>query len=114
MREYEVTVILKSNISEEDHDKLIERIAAWLVPDEDARASLLTAKHWGNRKLAYPIKKHTEGFYAFYEVQLENDAIPNIERNMQYNESILRYMFIRKEEEAKKEVEQADEVSSEG
>ncbi len=60
MREYEVTAILKSNISEDDHNQLIERINAWLVPDEDARATLLKAKHWGTRKLAYPILKHTE------------------------------------------------------
>ncbi len=105
MREYEVTVILKSNINEDDHNKLIERINAWLVPDEDARGTLMKEKHWGTRKLAYPILKHKEGYYAFYEVQLETDVIPNIERNMQYNENILRYMFIRKEEDVKKENE---------
>ena len=98
MREYEVTVILKSTISEEDHAQLIERIDSWLVPSEEARATLLKPKHWGLRKMAYPIQKHTEGYYAFYEVQLDTNAIDAIERNMQYNESILRYMFIRKEE----------------
>lgn len=104
MREYEVTVILKTNISEEDHAQLIERIEAWLVPDEEARATLLKPKHWGARKMAYPIQKHLEGYYAFYEVQLATGVIDDIERNMQYNESILRYMFIRKEDSAVKEV----------
>ena len=98
MREYEVTVILKSTISEEEHAQLIERIDAWLVPSEEDRATLLKPKHWGLRKMAYPIKKHTEAYYAFYEVQLENNVIDDIERQMQYNEDILRYMFIRKEE----------------
>lgn len=100
MREYEVTVILKSTISEEEHAQLIERIDTWLVPSEEDRATLLKPKHWGLRKMAYPIRKHTEGYYAFYEVQLETNAIDDIERQMQYNESILRYMFIRKEEDA--------------
>ena len=100
MREYEVTVILKSTISEEEHAQLIERIDAWLVPSEEDRATLLKPKHWGLRKMAYPIKKHTEGYYAFYEVQLDTNAIDSIERQMQYNEDILRYMFIRKEEDA--------------
>ena len=114
MREYEVTVILKSNISEEDHAQLIERIETWLVPDESARATLLKPKHWGLRKMAYPIQKHTEGYYAFYEVQLETNVIDKIERNMQYNESILRYMFIRKEEDkAKPEEAPAEEVAGE-
>ena len=98
MREYEVTVILKSNISEEEHAQLIERVEAWLVPDEEARATLLKPKHWGLRKMAYPIQKHVEGNYAFYEVQLDTDVIDGIERSMQYNENILRYMFIRKED----------------
>lgn len=103
MREYEVTVILKTNISEEEHAQLIERIEAWLVPDEEARATLLKPKHWGVRKMAYPIQKHVEGYYAFYEVQLETGVIDGIERSMQYNESILRYMFIRKEDDVTKE-----------
>jgi len=105
MHEYEVTVILKSNISEEDHAQLIERIETWLVPNEESRATLLKPKHWGLRKMAYPIQKHVEGYYAFYEVMLDTDVIDNIERSMQYNESILRYMFIRKEDG--KEQEQA-------
>lgn len=100
MREYEVTVILKSTISEEEHAQLIERLDSWLVPSEEDRATLLKPKHWGLRKMAYPIKKHTEGYYAFYEVQLETNVIDDIERQMQYNENILRYMFIRKEEDA--------------
>ena len=103
MREYEVTVILKSNITEEDHAQLIERIEAWLVPDEESRATLLKPKHWGLRKMAYPIQKHVEGYYAFYEVHLETGVIDKIERSMQYNESILRYMFIRKEDDVTKE-----------
>jgi len=115
MREYEVTVILKTNISEEDHAQLIERIETWLVPDEEARATLLKPKHWGSRKMAYPIQKHLEGYYAFYEVQLDTDVIDDIERNMQYNESILRYMFIRKEDSAVKEtvVAEVNEAATE-
>lgn len=96
MREYEVTVIVQPQLEEEARKELIARVSEWLVPDAD-EDSKPVENHWGSRKLAYPIRKFTEGYYVMYEAQLDGTRIKDIERNFQYNEDILRYMVVRKE-----------------
>jgi ribosomal protein S6 len=47
--------------------------------------------------MAYPIEKNKEGYYVFFDAQIEPERIRDIERNMQFTEDILRYLFVRKE-----------------
>ncbi len=96
MREYEVTIIIQSQLEEGERDKLIERISELLVPGAKEEEKP-TADEWGMRRLAYPIQKHTEGYYVLYEGALDAARIPEAERSMQYMEDVLRYMVVRKE-----------------
>ena len=96
MREYEVTIIIQSQLEEGERDKLIERISELLVPGAKEEEKP-TADEWGMRRLAYPIQKHTEGYYVLFEGPLDAAQIPEAERSMQYMEDVLRYMVVRKE-----------------
>lgn len=96
MREYEVTIIIQPELEEQPRTELLERVNSWLVPGE-AEAEEMTVDHWGMRNLAYPIQNHNRGYYIYYEVSIDPSRISEIERNMQYNENLLRYMFVRKE-----------------
>ena len=96
MREYEVTIIIQSQLEAEERNQLVERVSELLVPgaEEDDKP---TVNEWGMRRLAYPIMKQVEGYYVLYECSPDPDRIPEIERSMQYMEDVLRYMVIRKE-----------------
>ena len=48
--------------------------------------------------MAYEIKKFTEGYYVLYEAKIDPARIREIERNFQFNDDILRYLVVRKEE----------------
>jgi small subunit ribosomal protein S6 len=96
MREYEVTVIIQPQLEESERNKLIEQITDLLVPGADEETAL-ALNEWGLRRLAYPIRKFTEGYYLFYEGSLEPTRIAEIERSMQYIEDVLRYLVVRKE-----------------
>ena len=96
MREYEVTIIIQPQLEEDERKELIERVSELLAPgakDEEKP----TVNEWGMRRLAYPIRKFTEGYYVLYEGSLDPDRIPEAERSMQYMEDILRYLIVRKE-----------------
>jgi small subunit ribosomal protein S6 len=97
MREYELTIILQPSLEDSARDEIIERVTGWITNNDEA-AEKPVVNHWGKRYMAYPIKKHSEGYYVFYEAKIDPENISGIERNMQYTEDILRYMFIRKEE----------------
>ena len=97
MRDYEVTVLLQSDLDDEARAALIARIEAWLTLGEE-EADKPVAHHWGKRQMAYPINKHTESYYVFYEARLDPAKVGEIERSMLYVEEILRHLFIRKDE----------------
>jgi small subunit ribosomal protein S6 len=51
---------------------------------------------WGKRKLAYPIEKLTEGTYHLFYVSAEDEnPFPEVERRMQQNEKVLRFLTVR-------------------
>lgn len=97
MREYEVTVVLQPELNDEDRTALLERFQGWLVPD-GVEIPEPTIKHWGKRQLAYPIKDYTEGYYVYYELMLDPASIAEINRNVKFNDDILRHLIVRKDE----------------
>jgi len=50
---------------------------------------------WGRRRLAYPIDNHLEGVYTVLRVKLDSTNIPQIERDLELNESVIRHLLIR-------------------
>lgn len=53
----------------------------------------------GKRKLAYPIKKQTHGFFSFCRFQLNNkDNLSEISRRLALNDKIMRYLIVRANE----------------
>lgn len=103
MRDYEVTIIIQPKLEEKPRNELIDRVTGWIVGGEVTDENRPQINHWGSRKLAYEIRKFKEGYYVLYEANIEPDRISDIERNMQFSEDILRYLVVRKEEEAEKE-----------
>jgi small subunit ribosomal protein S6 len=56
----------------------------------------------GQRTLAYPIKKRTEGHYVLFEIDGSGQEIMELERRMRVNDMIMRYITVRVDEDRKK------------
>ena len=97
MREYEVTVIFQTNLDDEARSAVVGRVSDWLTHGED-EADKPVQNIWGQRRLAYPIENNNEGYYILFDAKLDPTRLNDIERNMQYNDDILRYMIVRKEQ----------------
>ena len=95
MREYEVTIILKPDIDDEAQTDVLGRIDGWLAQGESEEGKP-SPDHWGLKSLAYPIDNYTEGYYVFYEVELEPADLSEIERNILYVDDVLRHLAVRK------------------
>ena len=55
-------------------------------------------EEWGKRRLAYAINYKTEGYYVLVNFTANAELPREIERVMQINESILRYLTVKVEE----------------
>mgnify|MGYP005841203989 CR=1 FL=1 len=115
MREYETTFIVQPEISEEGNQALLGKLDGIL---ESGGATRLMCEDHGKRKLAYEIKKFHKGHYYTLMFLDSGKVVPEIERVLRLDESVLRFLTIqadaevtdvekRKLEAAEKEVEQA-------
>ncbi len=98
MRNYEFTYIIHPDLDDSAFKKLNEQIAGWIT---DGGGKITKSDVWGKRKLAYEIRKQREGNYVHLQVEMEGSLVSEIERQLQLQESVMRYMNIAVEVEAK-------------
>jgi small subunit ribosomal protein S6 len=67
----------------------------------DGGGAIVKTDLMGVRKLAYPIQKHTDGYYVLFEIEGSGQEIAELERRMRVNDLIMRYLTVRVDEERK-------------
>ncbi|MCW5208862.1 30S ribosomal protein S6, partial [Desulfobulbus sp. US1] len=77
MRHYETTYILRPNLGEEKFTEIIERTNAIIEGDN---GSVIDIDRWGIKKLAYEIKKETQGYYICMNYAAPGSTIQEMER----------------------------------
>jgi small subunit ribosomal protein S6 len=95
VREYDTTFIVQPEISEEAREALIARLKGVL---ERAGATPLEVDDMGKKKLAYDIKKFQKGHYLALMYLDTGKAVGELERALRLDESILRFLTVRKED----------------
>jgi len=56
-------------------------------------AKVLSNRRWDERRLAYPINGQTRATYLLIYMSIPTDEIPVLRRDLQFSDSILRYMI---------------------
>jgi small subunit ribosomal protein S6 len=90
MRNYELAYILDPELDEQSIEIFEDRVKGWI---EAAGGTIKNIDNWGKRRLAYPIKKHNEGYYYFVQIEMPPQAGVTIERDLRLSEQILRFMI---------------------
>lgn len=60
-----------------------------------AGGKVANTEFWGLRSLAYKIKKNKKGHYVLMNIDSPSNALQEMERAMQLNEDIIRYMSVK-------------------
>ena len=94
MRHYELMVILDPELEERT---VVPSLDRFLNVVRKGGGSIENVNIWGRRKLAYEIKKKTEGIYAVVDMQAEPDLAKELDRQLNLNEAVLRTKLIRPE-----------------
>ena len=95
MNKYELVLIFKPELSEEDRNTVFSRIQQ--VIDENGK--LEEVHDWGKRKLAYEINYIKEGYYYIVNFDLDPQFVKEIERRCRLFDQIIRYMGVRVDEQ---------------
>jgi len=114
LREYETTIIVQPEISDEGTAAILAKLGGIL---EKSQSERLFCENLGKRKLAYEINKFHKGHYYVLSYLSDGQVVPELERSLRLDEAILRFMTIlenpevadieaRKAEAKEKEAEQ--------
>jgi len=90
MRNYELVLILQPDLDEASFNDAIDKVKGWI---SEAQGAIEKVDVWGKRRLAYPIRKQTEGQYALLTVKMEPSFAAKLEANLRLLEPVMRFLI---------------------
>lgn len=97
MRRYETIVILDPDISEEERTPVFNRVSDTIA---QGNGFLVELDEWGNRKLAYEIKKKPRGHYTRVDFCGSGSIVDEIERFFRIDDRVMKYLTVLQDENA--------------
>lgn len=94
MRHYEIMIILNPETDERTIAPMLEKLLQ-IVPSSGGTVDKIDT--WGKRRLAYDIKKKSEGFYIVVDMTTTPEIAQELDRQLGLNESVLRTKLLRPE-----------------
>ena len=89
---YELTYIINAVLSEEQIKAVVKRVGKFI---EDNGGKILETNEWGSRRLSYPINKKRNGVYVNQYMNAPGEIISRLERTLEIDDDILRYLTLR-------------------
>ena len=95
LNKYESIYIVNPNVEADGIKSLVEKFNA-LIESEGGK--VLETNEWGMKKLAYPIKKFSQGYYVLVNFEAKAEFIDELERVYKITDNVIKFITIRKEE----------------
>ena len=95
MRDYELVLVISPDVGDEGFPTTVERVSKFI---QERGGQIKDTDQWGRRRLAYPITRFTEGFYAVTHFSIEPTELRALEGNLGLAEDVLRHLVVRQEE----------------
>ncbi len=94
MNNYELGVIFRPTLSEEELNSEVEKLKAFL----GEKGEVVKVNLWGRRKLAYSVQKYQEGYYVFFNFKISPSQVTEVKRWISLNEKIIRHLLVKEDE----------------
>jgi small subunit ribosomal protein S6 len=101
-RRYETVYIFDSALEEPQVTEKLERFHALIT--KDGKGTVGNVAHWGKRTLTYRLKKKDAGYYVVVQFETEPALLPEYERALKLEDSLLRFLTVVNEGEPPKPV----------
>ena len=102
MKQYEETIVFDGSMENEQINAELKKVEEII---QSHKGTISDINRWGRKKMAYPIRKKEQGYYAVFTFEADGPSVTEIEHEYELNEAILRYLTIAVE---KKSTEQEE------
>ena len=94
MTNYELMFIIDPTLEDEKKEATVETVKGIIEAD----GTVGEVDVWGLRKLAYPIQKKNEGYYAVVEFQAGTELPKELDRRLKISDACIRHIIVNKDE----------------
>jgi small subunit ribosomal protein S6 len=98
-RVYEVMFIVRPDTQDEELDKLIAGFEATVT---NGGGTVRSTEKMGRRKLAYLVRKFSEGNYILLTIEADGQLVHELERRLRVSEPVIKFITVRMDEEQKR------------
>lgn len=95
VRDYELVIVVDPEVGDDGLPAIVERVNNFI---QERGGSINNVDQWGKRRLAYPIKRHNEGYYVITHFSFDPQVIRALEGSLDLAEDLLRHLVTRIEE----------------
>ena len=92
MRRYETILIVRPNVAEDEIEAITSKAIATIEGDG---GTIIRINKWGLKKLAYLIKKETQGYYVYIDYAGVPASVAEIERIFRIDDRIIKYLSVK-------------------
>lgn len=93
MNKYESVIIINPSLEEEGLKNLVQKFSDLINTD----GKVESVEEMGKRKLAYEVKKNTEGYYVLINFEANPELITELERNYRIADEVIKFIVVKKE-----------------
>ncbi len=93
---YESIFIINPNLPDEETAGIIKKMQDVVAKQG---GEMTKFEDWGKRKLAYEVKKHKRGHYAFFQFKGAAPVVNELERTYKLTDSVIKFMTVKLEKE---------------
>jgi small subunit ribosomal protein S6 len=104
---YESIFIVRPSLSDDDTNKLIDKMKGVL---EKSGGTLLKQENWGKKKLAYEVKRERKGTFVYFYFKSPGNVVSELERSYRLEDSVLKFLTVRQDMLARKPAAEVKEA----
>lgn len=105
MHKYEVMFIIRTDVPEDETEKVISQLEGFAV---SAGAKMEKIDKLGRRRMAYRVRHFREGFYVLFVFEAEASAVAELERRMKVTDNVIKFISVRVDIEQKRAAKLAE------
>ncbi|MCL0029179.1 30S ribosomal protein S6, partial [Dehalococcoidia bacterium] len=102
LRDYEIVLVISPEATEDEAGATVETITTFIG---DRGGVVNHQENWGVRRLAFPIRRFSEGNYFLARFTLDGENVIELGRSLNASQSVLRHMVVRMDKAALAAVE---------
>jgi len=93
MKTYELMTIAKASLTDQGAKDLSTQVQELV---KTFGGKIVKQDYWGKRKLAYEIKRNTDGYYDVLTLELDQEALEKFKNKLSLMPDLLRYLVTAK------------------